>query len=112
MERTDKAQIDQVAQEGTDVVRDLEDDVTWSAKSNKAADFAECQAHALTESGSIMETRASLTFPRHHSSHSQLVPCVVHMHTFHFDLIEKSSRNRRATSLTRADAPPSQLKNF
>ena len=35
MERTDKAQIDQVAQEGTDVVRDLEDDVTWSASQTR-----------------------------------------------------------------------------
>ena len=29
----------------SDVARDLEDDITWPAKSIKASDFAECQAH-------------------------------------------------------------------
>ena len=35
----------------SDVARDLEDDITWPAKSIKASDFAECQAHRKRTNG-------------------------------------------------------------
>ena len=58
---------------GTDAGRGLEDDVIngQRSQSHRYLDLAECQAHALTESGSTMGTRASLSkSPGHHSCHS------------------------------------------
>ena len=110
MERTDKAQIDQVAQEGTDVVRDLEDDVTWSASQTKQLTLRSAKPTRWQRADQIWRRLYLLHF--HDTIRVTLSLFHVHMHSFHFDLIEKSSRNRRATSLTRADAPPSQLKSF
>ena len=79
----------------SDVARDLEDDVTWPAKSNKASDCAECQAHAQTESGPMMEKRASLAF--HDTTHVTLslpMLCAQAHISFLSCSTEKPSRNR------------------
>ena len=101
MERTDKAQIDQVAQEGTDGERDLEDDVTWSASQAKQLTLRSAKPTRWQRADQIWRRLYLLHF--HDTIRVTLSLFHVHMHSFHFDLIEKS--NRRATSLTRADAP-------